>query len=125
MSPLRKRLILRTTLDILRKFMKANIHPQWFDDAKVTCACGNSFTTGSTMQNIKVDICSKCHPLFTGQQKFVDTLGQVDRFQQKMKVAEAKKEERRKIEENRAAKTQTPKDKPSLRDLLMQARKSS
>lgn len=105
--------------------MKANIHPQWYDDAKVTCACGNTFTTGSTQSIIKVELCSKCHPFFTGQQKFVDTLGQVDRFQKKQEVAKQKQQERKKILEARAAKKQeTKSDKPSLKDLLMQARKS-
>ncbi len=104
---------------------KANIHPIWYQDAKVTCGCGNTFTTGSTLQAIKVDICSACHPLFTGQQKFVDTLGQVERFQKKTQVSEVKKEERKHILQNRAAKvTETKTEKPSLKDLLMQARKN-
>ncbi|MBI2019848.1 50S ribosomal protein L31 [Candidatus Daviesbacteria bacterium] len=60
--------------------MKQNIHPTWYPDAKVTCACGNTFTTGSILPEIRVEICSNCHPLFTGQAKLVDTLGQVDRF---------------------------------------------
>jgi large subunit ribosomal protein L31 len=105
---------------------KTNIHPQYYDDAKVTCACGNTFTTGSTQPTIKVELCAKCHPFFTGQQKFVDTLGQVDRFQKKQEVAKVKQAERKKILETRAAKTQQTKaDKPSLKDLLMQARKAS
>lgn len=104
--------------------MKANIHPTWFPEAKVTCACGASFVTGSTFQNIRVDICSQCHPLFTGQQKFVDTLGQVERFQQKTKKAEEKAQFRKRIFETRMQKHQKSKsDKPSLKDLLMQARK--
>ena len=67
--------------------MKANIHPQYFDDAKVICVCGNTFNVGSTMQEIHVEICSKCHPFFTGEMKYVDTLGRVERFQQKQKKA--------------------------------------
>lgn len=63
--------------------MKAKIHPQYFD-AEVTCACGNAFTVGSVRQKIVVDICSKCHPFFTGEMKFVDTMGRVEKFQQKM-----------------------------------------
>ncbi len=104
--------------------MKQNIHPQYFDDAKVTCACGATFTTGSTMQSIKVDICSKCHPLFTGQQKFVDTLGQVERFQRKTQSSVAKAQVKKQIIETRKAKTVVKADKPSLKDLLMQARKN-
>jgi large subunit ribosomal protein L31 len=103
---------------------RANIQPQWFDDAKVTCACGNTFTTGSTQPQIQVDICAKCHPFFTGQQKFVDTLGQVDKFQKKTQVSEVKMAQKKAVLQARAAKVQTPSEKPSLKDLLMQARKN-
>ncbi len=75
--------------------MKQGIHPQYFDDCQVTCACGNKFTTGSTVKKIEVDVCSKCHPFFTGQQKFVDIKGRIDKFNEKVKqgkvFAEAKK----------------------------------
>ena len=105
--------------------MKQGIHPNWNDSAKVVCACGATFTTGSILDSIRVDICSKCHPLFTGQQKFVDTLGQVDKFKKLTEKAAVRGEEKRKIKEARAAKTVVDKtDKPSLKDLLMQARKS-
>lgn len=105
--------------------MKANVHPAWFPNAKVVCACGAVFDTGSTQENIRVEICSKCHPLFTGQQKFVDTLGQVERFQKKTQTAQAKQQVKQQILQARAAKIQkTKSDKPTLKDLLMQARKS-
>ncbi len=104
--------------------MKANIHPQFNTEAKVSCACGNTFTTGSTLAEIRVDICSKCHPFFTGQQKFVDTLGQVDKFQKKTESSKLQMEERKKIIEMRKAKATAVSDKPSLKDLLMQARKN-
>jgi large subunit ribosomal protein L31 len=71
--------------------MKANIHPQWNHSAKVTCACGNVFTTGSQQDEITVDICSNCHPFFTGEMRFVDRQGRVDKFMQKMTQAQAKK----------------------------------
>ncbi len=104
--------------------MKANIHPTWYADAKVTCACFESFIRGSTIQAIRVEICSKCHPLFTGQQKYVDTLGQVDRFIKKTEVAKVKQEERKRILEVRKSKVESAKkERPSLKDLLMQARK--
>ena len=104
--------------------MKADLHPNWFPEAKVTCACGNTFTTGSTKPEIRVEICSNCHPLFTGQQKFIDTLGQVDRFIKKTEVAKVKQEERKKILEARKSKVEEKKkERPSLKDLLMQARK--
>jgi large subunit ribosomal protein L31 len=63
--------------------VKAKIHPQYFD-AVVTCTCGNTFTVGSTKPKIDVEICSKCHPFFTGEMRFVDTMGRVEKFQQKM-----------------------------------------
>jgi len=62
--------------------VKEKIHPRYFR-TKVTCACGESFETGSTSENLKVEICSKCHPFFTGKQKFVDTGGRVERFKRK------------------------------------------
>lgn len=70
--------------------MKSKIHPKWYPEAKVTCACGNQFTTGSTLAQINVEICSACHPLYTGQQKFVDTAGRVDKFNQRVAQAQAK-----------------------------------
>jgi len=63
--------------------MKTGIHPKYYE-AVVTCACGNVFTVGSTKTAINVEICSKCHPFFTGEMRFVDTMGRVERFQQKM-----------------------------------------
>lgn len=102
------------------------IHPDWHADATVTCACGNVFTTGSTQAAIRVEICSKCHPFFTGQQKFVDTLGQVDRFIKKQEASKVKQAERIQILEARKSKVDDrKKDKPTLKDLLMQARKTA
>lgn len=63
--------------------MKADIHPTYFSDAQVVCVCGNTFTTGSTMKEIKIDICSECHPFYTGKQKLVDTEGRVEKFKKK------------------------------------------
>jgi large subunit ribosomal protein L31 len=62
--------------------MKPDIHPKYFQ-TKVRCACGNEFVTGSTTDNIRVEICSKCHPFFTGKQKLMDTAGRVERFRRK------------------------------------------
>jgi large subunit ribosomal protein L31 len=69
--------------------MKQNLHPAWHDDAVVTCACGNSFVTGSTLDKMDVDICAKCHPFFTGEMRFVDRQGRVDKFNKKMAAAQA------------------------------------
>lgn len=70
--------------------MKDGIHPKWFPNAKVVCACGNTFTTGSTRQEIRVEVCAACHPFFTGQQKFLDSLGRVEKFQAKQKAVAGK-----------------------------------
>lgn len=64
--------------------MKQGIHPQYFDNCAVTCACGNKFTTGSTLEKIDVEVCSACHPFFTGQHKFVDIKGRIDKFNEKL-----------------------------------------
>ncbi len=63
--------------------MKEGIHPEYHDICTVTCGCGNSFVTGSTRKSITVEICSACHPFFTGTQKYVDTAGRVEKFQKK------------------------------------------
>ena len=71
--------------------MKEKIHPKYFLDAKVTCSCGNAFTTGSTRQILKVELCNKCHPFFTGEQTIIDTAGRVERFNKKYKRAQKEK----------------------------------
>ncbi|MGE5599230.1 MAG: 50S ribosomal protein L31 [Bacteroidota bacterium] len=63
--------------------MKKDIHPKYYQTT-VTCACGNSFPTGSTRKDIRVEICAKCHPLFTGKQRIVDSGGQVDKFKKRL-----------------------------------------
>ena len=69
--------------------MKKDIHPQYQTDAKVVCVCGNTFETGSTEKELHVEICSNCHPFYTGKQKLVDTAGRVEKF---LKRAKASKE---------------------------------
>ncbi len=64
--------------------MKAKIHPKYYPEARIICACGNTYTTGSTSPELKVDICSQCHPFYTGEQRIVDTAGQVDRFMKRL-----------------------------------------
>lgn len=85
--------------------MKDKIHPQWYPAAKVTCVCGNTFTAGSTLPEIKVEICAKCHPFFTGEMRFVDTQGRVEKFQAKQKAAQTKayikKNERKRLKEKK------------------------
>lgn len=91
--------------------MKQGIHPKLYTDAKIVCSCGNSFTTSSTKEEIRVEVCYKCHPYFTGEHRFIDTKGRVDRFQKKQETAQkmqqtlgtTKKDKRK--EEDREPKT--------------------
>ena len=66
--------------------MKEGIHPKYYPEAKVICSCGNTWTTGSTRPEIRTDVCYNCHPYFTGEQRIVDTEGQVDRFYKKLEA---------------------------------------
>ena len=68
--------------------MKAKLHPEWHAEAQVVCACGNSWTVGATVPEMRTDVCSKCHPYFTGEQRIVDTEGQVDRFMRRLRARE-------------------------------------
>lgn len=71
--------------------MKDQIHPQYHSQAKVVCACGNTFTTGSTVAEMHVEVCSNCHPFYTGKQNLLDTAGTIDKFRKKTsKAAELK-----------------------------------
>lgn len=69
--------------------MKEAIHPAWYPEATVFCACGNSWQTGSTMAEIRTDVCSACHPFYTGEQRIVDTEGQVDRFMRRLQARDS------------------------------------
>jgi large subunit ribosomal protein L31 len=66
--------------------MKDKIHPKYYNDAKVVCSCGNTFTTGSTKKMLKVELCSNCHPFYTGQRRIVDTGGRVERFKKRYNI---------------------------------------
>ena|SRR3989338_6141408 len=98
--------------------MQVKIHPKMNEDVLVTCTCGKTFTTGSVAEKISVDVCSKCHPFYTGEEKFLDTKGTVDKF--------LKKEEKANVyKKTFAAQKKEKKDKQergsqSLRDLLGQ-----
>jgi len=82
--------------------MKNEIHPEYYLEAKVSCACGNKWTTGSTSKTLSTDVCSKCHPFYTGEQRIVDTEGQVDRFYRKLA---AREEYKKSTDDRKAAKT--------------------
>lgn len=71
--------------------MKKDIHPQYYKEAEITCSCGAHFTVGSTVPKMKVEICSACHPFYTGQKKIIDTAGRVQKFEARLKKVEALK----------------------------------
>ncbi|KXK14713.1 MAG: 50S ribosomal protein L31 [Chloroflexi bacterium OLB15] len=73
--------------------MKKDLHPTWYSEAVVTCACGNTWVTGATVPSIRTDICSNCHPFYTGEQRIVDTEGQVDRFIKRLQIRDQKRQE--------------------------------
>lgn len=88
--------------------MKKDIHPKYYPEAKIICACGNIITTGSTRPEMKVEVCSACHPFYTGKKRLVDTAGQLDRFQKRFeKSAQIKAETAKK----KAKKTKKPRTK--------------
>ncbi|MEO8581012.1 MAG: 50S ribosomal protein L31 [Patescibacteria group bacterium] len=94
--------------------MKANIHPKWNHEAKVSCACGATFLTGSTSDDIQVDICSQCHPFFTGEMKFVDIQGRVERFKSRQQAAQTKSTKKSKKKDD----AKQGQDLLSLKDML-------
>src|SRR5438045_344407 len=99
--------------------MKANIHPQYFGNAQVICVCGNRFTTGSTRDTIHIELCNKCHPFYTGEQRFVDTGNLIQKFQMKQQAASQFKAKKQKKVEEKRQKDQGPK---TLREMLMGAK---
>lgn len=76
--------------------MKKNIHPTYYNNATVKCACGNTFTVGSTKEFIEIEICSKCHPFYSGKEKIVDAMGRVERFRKRLAKKEELKKKRKK-----------------------------
>ncbi|MEK7450709.1 MAG: 50S ribosomal protein L31 [Patescibacteria group bacterium] len=96
--------------------MKASIHPKYFESAQVICVCGNKFTIGSTKELIHVELCNKCHPFYTGEQRFVDSASRIQKFQQKQEVA--KKYEALKVKKHEEIKKKQEAPK-TLREMLM------
>ncbi len=76
--------------------MKKDIHPKYYPKAKVRCSCGNEFTVGSTKENIEIEICAKCHPFYTGKEKIIESVGQVQKFRERMKKSESLKSKKKK-----------------------------
>jgi len=76
--------------------MKKDIHPKYYSNATVKCACGNTFTVGSTKEFIEVEVCSQCHPFYTGKKKIIDTMGRVEKFRKRLVKKEEIKAKRKK-----------------------------
>ena len=103
--------------------MKKDSHPKYYPEAKVTCACGQEFTTGSTLPELRVEICSACHPFFTGQERFVDTEGRVEKFEKRQSGArevgrtkmEKEKREKKKLDKKEKEARERPK---TLKEML-------
>lgn len=96
--------------------MKANIHPKFNDQAQVVCVCGNQFTVGSTQDKINVELCNKCHPFYTGEQRFVDSASRIQKFQTKQSKANDYKVTVTKKADDKKRQANAPK---SLREMLM------
>ncbi len=90
--------------------MKTDIHPTYHSKVTVTCACGNTFVTGSTQEAISVEVCSACHPFYTGKQKLVDVAGRVDKFKKRLEEAGAIAERKKQAKTKPASKKSTKKD---------------
>lgn len=97
--------------------MKAGIHPQYFEQAQVICVCGNKFLTGSTQEIIHVELCSNCHPFYTGEQKFVDSASRIQKFQNRTEAAKKYQVVNKEKKEQEKKKAEAPK---SLREMLSQ-----
>ncbi len=99
--------------------MKASIHPQYFIDANVVCSCGNTFTVGSTQATIHIELCSKCHPFYTGEERFVDSASRIQKFEQKQQIAKKYLAEKVIKKELKKQKDSGPK---TLREMLLETK---
>jgi large subunit ribosomal protein L31 len=97
--------------------MKQAIHPQYFSEAQVICVCGHKWTTGSTREVIHVELCSNCHPFYTGEQRFVDSASRIQKFQQKTETAKKYQVVKKEKKDAESKRTESPK---TLREMLSQ-----
>ena len=94
--------------------MKKDIHPTWYPDAQVSCSCGATYTMGATKETIRTDVCAACHPFFTGEQRIVDSEGQVERFMRRLE----RREELLEVEEKRLTKKQRRRRKRAVAEIV-------
>jgi large subunit ribosomal protein L31 len=103
--------------------MKKDIHPKYYPEARIICACGNIIITGSTRPEMKVEVCSACHPFYTGKKRLVDTTGQVDRFKKRFQKTEKIKAEKKRKSRKKPRPQKFPQKKPK-RSRELRRRKS-
>ena len=108
--------------------MKSNLHPNW-QECTVTCACGNTLITHATTATMQIDICNKCHPFFTGEERFVDKQGRIDKFKQKMDISKQKRAQAaakaaEKQAKKEAAASASTVEKKSFKQILNQAKQT-
>lgn len=101
--------------------MKTGIHPKYFESVEIKCSCGNTVLAGSTMEKLKTELCSKCHPFYTGTQKLVDTAGRVDKFELKRKKAIAMSDEKKQRAEAKKKKPEGYKEKEIPAEVIERA----
>jgi len=94
--------------------MKKDIHPKWYPNAQVICSCGATYTMGATQEVIRTDVCSACHPFFTGEQRIVDTEGQVERFMRRLE----RRQELVELDEKRQTKKQRRRKKRAIVEII-------
>ncbi len=103
--------------------MKDNTHPNYYQDLQITCACGNIILAGSTRKDVKTELCSACHPFFTGKQKLLDTAGRVDKFNEKMKKMQAMKEKKESPKEEKTEESAASSTKKTIKKAAAKKKK--
>ncbi len=96
--------------------MKAQVHPHFFENAQTVCVCGNKFTVSSTSETLHVELCHKCHPFYTGEQRFVDSASRIQKFEAKQQIATKYKVTKKQKIDEKSKKDESPK---TLREMLM------
>jgi large subunit ribosomal protein L31 len=102
--------------------MKSGIHPTYFKEATITCSCGAVLETGSTVETMHTEICSQCHPFYTGKKKFIDTTGRVDRFKKLAEKSEAKQVARLKASDTKTKAVSEKAEKKTKKDVAISSK---
>ena len=105
--------------------MKDGIHPAYYPNASVSCSCGNAWVAGSTKPEIRTDVCSQCHPFYTGEQRIIDTAGQVERFMKRLEQKQNMDTERQRVQAEREAEASAVRRARARGDSVADARKAA